>query len=176
MKDLRITEMAVAESFSAVTRACSALKDNRCLACPNSAAKLSPAVKQLSLERRVEDLESMLSPQALYLMPEFTRRLKLLRDLRYVDTDMEVVQLKGRAACEINSGSQGEELLIVEMIFNGLFDSLDAAESAALLACSVCKEGKKGIRGANNKEKTYVPSTESLQRAVIVRRFVQIGN
>lgn len=48
-------------------------------------------------------------------MPEFQIRVQVLKQLQYVSAD-NTVAVKGRVACEINSG---DELLATEMIFAG---------------------------------------------------------
>lgn len=47
------------------------------------------------------------------------------------------MSLKGRVACEI---STGDELLLTEMIFNGVFNPLTPEQCAALLSCFVFQE------------------------------------
>ena len=49
------------------------------------------------------------------------------------------VLLKGRFACEM--GNQNE-LMVTEMVFNGIFTNCSPLELAAILSCVVC-EGKK---------------------------------
>ena len=56
---------------------------------------------------------SVLAPPA--GMPEFQIRVEVLKQLQYVSAD-NTVAVKGRVACEINSG---DELLATEMIFAG---------------------------------------------------------
>ncbi len=48
-------------------------------------------------------------------MPEFQVRVEVLKALQYVSAD-NTVAVKGRVACEINSG---DELLATEIIFAG---------------------------------------------------------
>ena len=57
----------------------------------------------------------------------------MLRKLGHV-TKEGVVTLKGRAACEI---STGDELLTTELMFNGVFNSLDRHQLVALISCLV---------------------------------------
>ena len=52
-------------------------------------------------------------------------------------TSEDVVEQKGRVACEISSG---DELLLTEMIFNGVFNDLTPEQTAALLSCFVFDE------------------------------------
>ena len=58
---------------------------------------------------------------------------RVLRRLGHVSAD-NVVQVKGRVACEV---STADELLVTELIFNGVFNELDSAQAAALLSCLV---------------------------------------
>ena len=67
--------------------------------------------------------------------------LQLLRTLGYVSADGDaVVQLKGRCACEIDSG---DELLTTELIVGGTFNNLTAAQSAALCSCLIAPQVEK---------------------------------
>lgn len=66
-------------------------------------------------------------------MPEFENRVKVLEDLGYVD-DTGTVKLKGRVACEINSG---DEMVATEMIFTGFLTELDPEEAVALVSAFV---------------------------------------
>ena len=40
-------------------------------------------------------------------------------------------------ACDLSSA---DELLLTEMLFNGLFNDMDASQTAAVLSCFVCDE------------------------------------
>ena len=40
-------------------------------------------------------------------------------------------------ACDLSSA---DELLLTEMLFNGLFTNMDASQTAAVLSCFVCDE------------------------------------
>lgn len=52
-------------------------------------------------------------------------------------TAEEVVQLKGRVACEITSA---DELVLTELIFAGVFNDSSVEQVAALLSCLVWQE------------------------------------
>ena len=45
--------------------------------------------------------------------------------------------IPGRIACELSSA---DELLLTEMMFNGLFNDLEPAQAASILSCFVCDE------------------------------------
>lgn len=77
-------------------------------------------------------------------------RKRLLRRLNYL-TDDDIVSLKGRVACHINAG---DELVITEMIMNGVFNDMNAEQIAALLSCFVYENGDK--KQHTLKEELYV--------------------
>ena len=60
----------------------------------------------------------------------------LLYRLGYADAT-DVIEMKGRVACEISSG---DELLLTELIFNGAFNDLSIEQEVALLSCFVFQE------------------------------------
>lgn len=66
----------------------------------------------------------------------------MLRKLGHVDAE-GVVQLKGRAACELDTA---DELLTTELMFNGVFGGLDKHQLVALVSCLVPVE-KSQVRG-----------------------------
>eukprot|EP00112_Aurelia_sp_Birch-Aquarium-sp1_P005103 Seg158.5 transcript_id=Seg158.5/GoldUCD/mRNA.D3Y31 product="Exosome RNA helicase MTR4" protein_id=Seg158.5/GoldUCD/D3Y31 len=69
-------------------------------------------------------------------MDELKCRKRVLRRLGYA-TAADVIELKGRVACEISSA---DELLLTEMIFNGAFNDLTSQQCVALLSCFVFQE------------------------------------
>ncbi|SPO22952.1 probable MTR4 - involved in nucleocytoplasmic transport of mRNA [Ustilago trichophora] len=69
-------------------------------------------------------------------LDELKCRKRVLRRLGFTTSD-DVVEKKGRVACEI---STGDELLLTEMIFNGVFNDLTPPQCAALLSCFVFGE------------------------------------
>lgn len=69
-------------------------------------------------------------------LDELKNRKRALRRLGFA-TSEDVVEQKGRVACEISSG---DELLLTEMIFNGVFNDLTPEQCAALLSCFVFDE------------------------------------
>ncbi|XP_066567713.1 exosome RNA helicase MTR4 [Amia ocellicauda] len=69
-------------------------------------------------------------------MDELKCRKRVLRRLGFA-TSSDVIEMKGRVACEISSA---DELLLTEMIFNGLFNDLTSEQATALLSCFVFQE------------------------------------
>lgn len=69
-------------------------------------------------------------------LEELKCRKRVLRRLGFT-TSADIVDMKGRVACEI---STGDELLLTELIFNGAFNPLSPEQCAALLSCFVFTE------------------------------------
>lgn len=80
--------------------------------------------------------DSLRKAKSLLQMDELKYRKRVLRRLGYC-TSSDVIEFKGRVACELSSG---DELLITEMIFNGVFNNLSSAQCVSLLSCFVCTE------------------------------------
>lgn len=83
-----------------------------------------------SLRKRVQSARDIMQ------LEELKCRKRVLRRLGFT-TSADVVEMKGRVACEI---STGDELLLTEMIFDGVFNSMSPEQSAALLSCFVFAE------------------------------------
>lgn len=80
--------------------------------------------------------QALRQAKSLLQMEDLKHRKRVLRRLGYCNS-ADVIEFKGRVACELSSG---DELLLTEMIFNGTFNELSAAQSVALLSCFVCDE------------------------------------
>uniref|UniRef100_A0A673C7S6 Exosome RNA helicase MTR4 n=1 Tax=Sphaeramia orbicularis TaxID=375764 RepID=A0A673C7S6_9TELE len=69
-------------------------------------------------------------------MDKLKCRKRVLRRLGFASPS-DVIEMKGRVACEISSA---DELLLTEMVFNGLFNDLTVEQATALLSCFVFQE------------------------------------
>ncbi|XP_057955225.1 DExH-box ATP-dependent RNA helicase DExH10 isoform X7 [Malania oleifera] len=91
----------------------------------------------VELVSQIEELEQILLAHPVHKLQKFRDELKnrsrVLRKLGHIDAD-GVVQLKGRAACLIDTG---DELLVTELMFNGTFNDLDHHQIAALASCFI---------------------------------------
>ncbi|EDO17207.1 hypothetical protein Kpol_1035p20 [Vanderwaltozyma polyspora DSM 70294] len=74
--------------------------------------------------------------QAVIQLDDLRKRKRVLRRLGFC-TPSDIIELKGRVACEISSG---DELLLTELIFNGNFNELTPEQAAALLSCFAFQE------------------------------------
>ncbi|KAF5390934.1 hypothetical protein D9757_003924 [Collybiopsis confluens] len=83
-----------------------------------------------SLRKRIQATHDVLQ------LEELKCRKRVLRRLGFTSS-ADIVETKGRVACEISSG---DELLLTELIFNGTFNTLAPEHCAALLSCFVFDE------------------------------------
>mmetsp|Transcript_7777 Transcript_7777/g.11122 ORF Transcript_7777/g.11122 Transcript_7777/m.11122 type:complete len:1174 (+) Transcript_7777:54-3575(+) len=67
---------------------------------------------------------------------ELKKMKRVLRQLGHVDAN-GVIQTKGRTACEINTAN---ELIVVELVFSGIFNDLSVEQCVALLSCMTFDE------------------------------------
>lgn len=105
----------------------------------------SPQLKELyqlydekvQLDNRIKTIRKEIKQAtSIMQMEELKCRKRVLRRLGFT-TASDVIDMKGRVACEI---STGDELLLTEMIFNGAFNDLTVDQTCALLSCFVFEE------------------------------------
>ncbi|CAL0313311.1 unnamed protein product [Lupinus luteus] len=93
--------------------------------CFQRKAEVSHEIQQLKAKMRDSQLQKF--------REELKNRSRVLKKLGHIDAD-GVVQLKGRAACLVDTG---DELLVTELMFNGTFNDLDHHQVAALASCFI---------------------------------------
>ena len=92
--------------------------------------KVQAIAEVRALKKRISSVHDVLQ------LEELKGRKRVLRRLGFIDND-DVVQMKGRTACEI---STGDELLLTELMFGGVFNPLTPEQAAALLSVFVFQE------------------------------------
>jgi antiviral helicase SKI2 len=120
------------------------LATSLCHGCVKRDEHLSVTTKAAALRMQQAELRFELSDSSLALMPEFQQRLRVLRQLKYVDAN-NVVQIKGRVARELNTVR--DELLATETLFMSVLTDLTAAECVAILSSFVYEERMPDDRG-----------------------------
>ncbi|XP_034239631.1 exosome RNA helicase MTR4 [Thrips palmi] len=105
--------------------------------------------------------------KSLLHMDELKCRKRILRRLGYC-TDGDVIELKGRVACEL---SGCDELLMTEMIFNGLFNDLTVPQCVSLISCFVCDE-----KSSQNPKKSEELSGPLRQMQDLARRIAKVSS
>ncbi|WWC59118.1 uncharacterized protein I303_101666 [Kwoniella dejecticola CBS 10117] len=114
-----------------------------------------------SLKRKINSVHDILQ------LEELKSRKRVLRRLGFTTAD-DVVEMKGRVACEI---STGDELMLTEMMFGGTFGELTPEQCAALLSCFVFQE--KSEAKVRLKEELAAPLRVLQETA---RRIAKISN
>ncbi|XXG57937.1 hypothetical protein AAC387_Pa04g0380 [Persea americana] len=100
-------------------------QDEKQIKCFQRKADVNHEIQQLKSKMRESQLQKF--------RDELKNRSRVLKRLGHIDAD-GVVQLKGRAACLIDTG---DELLVTELMFNGTFNDLDHHQVAALASCFI---------------------------------------
>ncbi|XP_057320277.1 exosome RNA helicase MTR4 [Microplitis mediator] len=116
--------------------------------------ELGTELKQAKLE--LKQAKSVLQ------MDELKCRKRVLRRMEYC-TQADVIELKGRVACELNGA---DELLLTEMIFNGLFNALSVPQMTALLSCFVCDEKSNEMPKSTNELSGPLRQMQDLARRI----------
>lgn len=100
----------------------------------------SKYVQKMQLKEEIKNIKEKINETvSIIQLDDLKKRKRVLRRLGFCNED-DIVQLKGRVACSISSG---DELLITELLFDGVFNDLDAAQCAALLSCMAFQERTK---------------------------------
>ncbi|KAK2634467.1 hypothetical protein Ddye_029259 [Dipteronia dyeriana] len=90
--------------------------------------------RKADVNHEIQQLKSkMRESQIQKFRDELKNRSRVLKKLGHIDAD-GVVQVKGRAACLVDTG---DELLVTELMFNGTFNNLDHHQVAALASCFI---------------------------------------
>ncbi|XP_027928311.1 DExH-box ATP-dependent RNA helicase DExH9 isoform X2 [Vigna unguiculata] len=99
--------------------------------------KLKVLQRKHELTAKIKSIKKTLrSSTVLAFKDELKARKRVLRRLGYVTSD-NVVELKGKVACEISSA---DELTLTELMFNGVFKDIKVEEMVSLLSCFVWQE------------------------------------
>ncbi|XVE79464.1 hypothetical protein DITRI_Ditri14bG0060900 [Diplodiscus trichospermus] len=136
VKDLKLKDMDLVETYYKWTRLLQKMSENKCHECVKLEEHMKLAREIKKHKEEVTTLEFQLSNEALQQMPEFEGRIDVLKEIGCIDEDL-VVQIKGRVACEMNSG---EELICTECLFENQLDDLEPEEAVALMSAFVFQQ------------------------------------
>ncbi|KAG2185026.1 hypothetical protein INT43_000939 [Umbelopsis isabellina] len=93
--------------------------------------------KKMELSNQIKAIRKQITQaHSIVQLEELKCRKRVMRRLGFTSA-ADVVEMKGRVACEI---STGDELLLTELIFHGVFNDLSVEQSVALLSCFVFDE------------------------------------
>ncbi|CAG9535827.1 unnamed protein product [Cercopithifilaria johnstoni] len=130
----------------------------RCRQCPLFREHFTYIHDKRSLQTKCDELRLKLSAGGLLLSQDYCDRIKLLRELNYIDNS-NLVSLKGRVACEIHH----QELLITELMLDNKFHYRSAAEIAAMLSVTTCQHRSRESEHRKDKEGEIVQAPAVLK-------------
>ncbi|XP_024026737.1 DExH-box ATP-dependent RNA helicase DExH11 isoform X1 [Morus notabilis] len=136
IKDLQLKDMTLVEMYYKWENLLRKMSENKCHGCIKLQEHIKLAEEIKRHKEEVDKLEYQMSDEALQQMPDFQGRIDVLKEIGCIDADL-VVQIKGRVACEMNSG---EELICTECLFENQLDDLEPEEAVALMSAFVFQQ------------------------------------
>ncbi|CAG8640809.1 16314_t:CDS:10 [Dentiscutata erythropus] len=143
------------ENFHKLIRKIEVLEDklfsNKLHNIPQLPSLYEQYAKKVALRARIRALKKKVNKvQSILHLDDLKHRKRVLRRIGYL-TDDDIVTVKGRVACDINVG---DEVVLTEMLLNGVFSDLSVEKIAALLSCFVIEQHDK--ERVNLREDLYV--------------------
>ncbi|CAG8683908.1 11475_t:CDS:10, partial [Gigaspora rosea] len=143
------------ENFHKLIRKIEVLEDklfsNKLNNTPQLPSLYEQYAKKVALRARIRALKKKVNKvQSILHLDDLKHRKRVLRRIGYL-TDDDIVTVKGRVACDINVG---DEVVLTEMLLNGVFSDLSVEKIAALLSCFVIEQHDK--ERVNLREDLYV--------------------
>ncbi|XP_024988719.1 DExH-box ATP-dependent RNA helicase DExH11 isoform X1 [Cynara cardunculus var. scolymus] len=136
LKDLKLKDLNLVEVYYRWNNLLQKMSENKCHNCVKLGEHIKIAREIRKYKEEVNALKFQMSDEALKQMPDFQGRIDVLKEIGCIDTDL-VVQIKGRVACEMNSG---EELICTECLFENQLDDLEPEEAVALMSAFVFQQ------------------------------------
>lgn len=109
------------------------ISKSQCIHCLNFAKIFNQVNDRFLIKEQIESLKASISDQNLELLPDYEQRIEVLKELNYIDNELNVL-LKGRVACEISTGF---ELIISELVLDNFLGNYEPEEIVALMSCFV---------------------------------------
>ncbi|KAG8069798.1 hypothetical protein GUJ93_ZPchr0006g44661 [Zizania palustris] len=164
IKDLKMKDMLLVENYHAYQRLLKKMSENKCHGCIKLKEHIALMKEQKKYKDQLNELKYQMSDEALQQMPEFQGRIDVLKEIHYIDSDL-VVQLKGRVACEMNSG---EELISTECLLENQLDDLEPEEAVAIMSALVFQQ-------RNTSEPSLTPKLADARKR-IYDTAIRLGN
>ncbi|KAK9325183.1 rRNA-processing arch domain-containing protein [Lipomyces orientalis] len=140
VKNMNITDDAFKTLLKKIDTLESKLKESPLSGSAELDGLYSQFVEKIDLQTDIKALQKRIeNAHKIMQLDELKCRKRVLRRLGFV-SETDIIEVKGRVACEI---STGDELMLTEMIFNGVFNDLKPELIAALLSCFVFQEKSK---------------------------------
>ncbi|KAG9453871.1 hypothetical protein H6P81_006775 [Aristolochia fimbriata] len=134
--DLKLKDMDLVEMYHSWNSLLHKMAQNKCHGCIKLQEHMMLVKERYKHKEEVNALKFQMSDEALQQMPDFQGRIDVLKEIGCIDGDL-VVQMKGRVACEMNSG---EELICTECLFENQLEDLEPAEAVAIMSSLVFQQ------------------------------------
>ena len=134
VKDFKVRDIDFVNRWRAACALARNLADNYIHNNPRNSELFLIQRRISDMSRKLNSARRAISDESLALFPDFKARLDLLSQLGYISKVDQIVQLKGRAASEINTC---DELILTELIFDDIFGPLLPEECAAICSALV---------------------------------------
>ena len=134
-RDLKLNQLEFVEKVDSVSYARQKAVSFTCIDCPRFQNHIQIGMYRSSLISDLERLKFDLSPESMLYLPEYKQRLRVLEDLKYINTE-GFLEMKGKVACLFKE----HEIVLTEVIFDNILQGLSTAEIAGLLSGFVCQD------------------------------------
>ncbi|KAK4492081.1 hypothetical protein RD792_002878 [Penstemon davidsonii] len=136
VKDLKLRDINAVEAYYKWNNLLQKMAESKCHGCIKLEENIKLARELKRHGDEVNALKFQMSDEALQQMPDFQGRIDVLKETGCIDDDL-AVQIKGRVACEMNSG---EELICTECLFENQLDDLEPEEAVAIMSSFVFQQ------------------------------------
>jgi len=137
VKEMKIEDTRLTELNKEIESAERKLKKNPLYGHPSMPEYEEEFGKRVEKIARLKEVQALIDNSKYLVMRDDLRSMrKVLKRLEFVDRQ-NVVQLKGRFACEISSC---DEVLMTEIVFQNVFESMSGNHVLALCSCIVFDE------------------------------------
>ncbi|VFQ91379.1 unnamed protein product [Cuscuta campestris] len=138
VEDLKLKDIDLVEAYHKWSNLLQDMSQSKCHGCVKLDEHIELARQMKGYKDELKSLEYEMSDDALQQMPDFLGRIDVLKEIGCINSDL-VVQIKGRVACEMNSG---EELICTECLFENQLDDLEPEEAVAIMSAFVFQQKK----------------------------------
>lgn len=133
--DLKYRQLDFVEAYDRYYLEQVSLQTFPCWSCPQFVQHFQIIFRKHHNLYEVNRINFLLSPESLFFLPEYKRKLEVLRVLHYINEE-NVPELKAKVACLMSV----HELVITEMLTENMLSDCSPAEIAALLSVFVYQQ------------------------------------
>jgi len=135
--EMKIPVSEIGETLECIKDLEEQQKKNNLYSSPLLAKYVQAFEKKVKLHTRIQDMDKKIAQtENMVMADDLNAMTRVLRRLEFIDKN-DVVQLKGRLACELTSA---DEILLTEIVFQNVFAGMEANHIVALISCLVFEE------------------------------------